>query len=328
MSADLPEPVPPLEIVAATDTDAPRFDRPAVGRLLVLGATLFWSTNGVFAKADIFADWPVDSRGTLLAFWRAVFAGSLLAILVREPRWDRRLLPMALAFTGMNLAFLKSLVTTTAANAIWLQSTSPLWAFCYGLVLRHDRFDRRDSWPLACGLAGTLTILTCEWSAPTSDTQRFGVVAGLISGILYAAVVVSMRRLRGLDAAWLVAVNHLTAAALLAPYCLLSGPWPSGWQWLVLALFGFLQMGIPYFLFARGLRFITSQEAVGIGLLEPVLSPVWVYLLYGEQPAWWTLAGGGLILVGLIARYGVARRRQTRPATERYVEREAEASQS
>jgi drug/metabolite transporter (DMT)-like permease len=308
MSSDLPEPVPPLEIVGATDTGVARGARPAVGRLLVLAATLFWSTNGIFAKSDVFADWPLDERGTLLAFWRALFAGSMLATLVREPRWDRRLLPMALAFTGMNLAFLKSIVMTTAANAIWLQSTSPLWAFCYGLVLRHDRFDRRDSWPLACGLAGTLTILVCEWSAPNSGTHRFGVVAGLVSGVLYAAVVVSMRRLRGLDTAWLVAVNHLTAAALLAPYCLLNGPYPAGWQWPALVLFGCLQMGVPYFLFARGLRHITSQEAVGIGLLEPVLSPIWVYLLYGEQTAWWTLAGGGLILIGLLARYVVLRR--------------------
>src|SRR5487761_1289091 len=293
MSTNLPDAAPLIDL--AEPERAVRTDRPMAGRLLVIAATLLWSTNGIFAKADVFADWPLDSRGTLLAFWRALFAGSLLVLLVREPRWDRRLVPMALAFTGMNLAFLKSLTTTTAANAIWLQSTSPLWAFCYGLVWRHDR---RDTWPLVCGLVGTATILGCELAAPTSDSQRFGVLAGLISGILYAAVVVSMRRLRGLNTAWLVAVNHLAAAAVLAPSCLASGPWPSPPQLLVLALFGCLQMGIPYFLFARGLRFITSQEAVGIGLLEPVLSPVWVYWIHGERPAWWTQVGGGLILCG------------------------------
>lgn len=304
-------PVPAADAVAASAMPA-HADRPAVGRLLVLTATLFWSASGVFAKADVFADWPADSRGTLLAFWRALFAGSLLALFVRQPRWDLRLVPMALAFTGMNLAFLTSMTTTTAANAIWLQSTSPLWAFCYGLILRHDRFDRRDGWPLVCGLAGAATILICELTAPASHAQRFGVVAGLASGVFYAAVVVFMRRLRGLNTAWLVAVNHLTAAALLAPYCLASGPFPSPRQLAVLAMFGFVQMALPYFLFARGLRFITSQEAVGIGLLEPLLSPVWVYLLYGEEPAWWTLVGGGLILCGLAARYGRFRPAPTR----------------
>ncbi|HWB10745.1 MAG TPA: EamA family transporter [Pirellulales bacterium] len=304
MSANRPEPAA-LPLAAAEAGQ----EHPLVGRLSVLAATLFWSTNGIFAKADIFADWPADSRGTLLAFWRAAFAGSLLVTLVRQPKWNARLVPMALAFTGMNLAFLKSLTMTTAANAIWLQSTSPLWAFCYGLVLRHDRFDRRDAWPLVCGLIGTATILGCELTESVSPAQRAGVLAGLISGILYAVVVVSIRRLRGLDTAWLVAVNHLSAALLLAPYCLATGPWPSTRQLVVLALFGCLQMGIPYFLFARGLRYITSQEAVGIGLLEPVLAPLWVYLIYGEQPAWWTLAGGGLILSGLVARYSLLTKR-------------------
>ena len=73
----------------------------------------------------------------------------------------------------------------------------------------------------------------------------------------------------------------------------------------VLGGFGLFQMALPYVIFARGLRSITSQEATVIGLLEPVLLPVWVYLAWGEVPAPWTVIGGGLILAGLLLRYGV-----------------------
>jgi drug/metabolite transporter (DMT)-like permease len=76
---------------------------------------------------------------------------------------------------------------------------------------------------------------------------------------------------------------------------------------VVLAAFGFFQMGLPYLFFARGLRSISSQEATGIGLLEPILLPIWVYLAWHEMPAEWTLIGGGLILAGLVLRYTVAR---------------------
>ncbi|HZN36276.1 MAG TPA: EamA family transporter, partial [Pirellulaceae bacterium] len=55
--------------------------------------------------------------------------------------------------------------------------------------------------------------------------------------------------------------------------------------------------------FARGLRSIPGHEATGIGLTEPILVPVWVVLAWGDRPAWWTLVGGGLILVGLAVRY-------------------------
>jgi drug/metabolite transporter (DMT)-like permease len=132
---------------------------------------------------------------------------------------------------------------------------------------------------------------------------RAGIACGLAAGICYAGVVLSLRHLRDENGAWLVALNQLTSAAVLFPYVLYKGIWPSPGQLAVLAAFGFCQMGLPYLLFARGLRSVTSQEASLIVLLEPVLVPVWAYLAWGETPAWWTLAGGGLILAGLIARY-------------------------
>ena len=78
---------------------------------------------------------------------------------------------------------------------------------------------------------------------------------------------------------------------------------PSGIQWVFLAGLGILQMGLPYVLFAHGLKHIAGHEATGIGLIEPLLVPLWVYLAWGDQPAWWTLAGGALILVGLAIRF-------------------------
>jgi DME family drug/metabolite transporter len=287
-----------------------RFSGKAFGRLCILLAALLWSTNGLFVKSAVFDDWPQDVRGTLLAFWRALFAGTLLLPAVRKPRWDKRLVPMALAFTAMNVTFLQSMTLTTAANAIWLQSTAPLWVFLFGLTLYREVRDPRDMVPLACGLAGAAMILSFELRANSlGSTAGIGVVLGLCSGICYAGVVVSMRVLRGHAGAFLVAVNHLAAAILLAPYCAYLAQPVSGRQLLVLAAFGFFQMGLPYLLLARGLREVSGQEGAAIALLEPVLVPLWVYLMPdGERPAWWTVAGGALILLGLLLRYAQAER--------------------
>jgi drug/metabolite transporter (DMT)-like permease len=282
------------------------------GRIYVLLAALLWSTNGLFVKSHVFDDWPIDERGTLLAFYRALFAGALLLPAVRKPRWDVRLVPMALAFTAMNATFLQSMTLTTAANAIWLQSTAPLWVFLFGLTLYRDVRDPRDLVPLAFGLAGAATILTFELRASSLDSPAgAGVVLGLLSGICYATVVVSMRALRGQSGTFLVALNHLTAAAILAPYAIYLAQPVSARQFAVLAAFGFFQMGVPYLLFAHGLREVSGQEGAAIALLEPVLVPIWVLLLPGgEWPAPWTIAGGALILAGLLTRY--ARAEKTR----------------
>ncbi|MEX0711414.1 MAG: DMT family transporter [Pirellulales bacterium] len=284
-----------------SDTSEPVLPRPGTGRLLILAATLLWSTNGLFAKSPTFDSWPLEARGTMLAFWRAAFAGLLILPAVRRPRWDARLVPMTIAFTAMNVCFLKSMTMTTAANAIWLQSTAPLWVFVCGLLFWRSSLDRRDAVPLACGLAGVATILYFELDPAAFGTQQAGVLYGLASGVFYAGVVMFLRALSKHNSAWLVALNHLVAAAVLIP--LGFAHQITGMQFLVLAAFGLVQMGLPYLLFARGLRAVSSQEGALIGLTEPVMSPLWVFLAHGEQPAWWTLLGGALILAGLLARY-------------------------
>lgn len=269
------------------------------GRWLVLAAAVMWSSSGLFAKSHAFDAWPPESRGLTLAFWRALFAGMTLLPLVRRPAWRGLMLPMALAFGAMNGAYLTSMALSTAANAIWLQSTSPLWVFLLGVSFLRERGTRRDLEMLAIGLAGVGLIVGFELAA----NPPLGTLSGLASGVLYACVVVSLRYLRDVDSAWLVVVNHLVAAAVLAPIAVYLALWPTPWQFAILACFGCLQMAVPYWLFSRGLRYVSSHEAAGIGLVEPLLVPVWAFIARREVPAWWTIAGGALILVGLVWRY-------------------------
>jgi drug/metabolite transporter (DMT)-like permease len=269
------------------------------GRAWIVLAAILWSSSALFAKATIFHDWPLESRGMILAFWRALFAGLLLIPAVRQPRWNVRLVPMALCFAGMNATYLSAMTLTTAANAIWLQCTAPLWIFVATTLFGIEACNRRDLLPLVCSVCGVALILSQE----IQGEQHTGVALGLASGVFYAGVVMSVRALRTENSAWLVALNHLVAAGALLPYTLYRGLSPSLEQLAVLAAFGLLQMGLPYVLFARGLKTVTSQEATLIGLLEPVLVPMWAYAVWGEATAWWTIAGGGMILVGLLVRY-------------------------
>jgi DME family drug/metabolite transporter len=271
-------------------------------RLLVVAAALLWSTAGLFAKAPIFAGWP----GPVMAFWRALFACVILLPMVRRPQWSWRLVPMAAMFAAMNYTYLTALTAGTAANAIWLQNTAPVWVLLVGVLVFGERAIRRDIWLVGFCAAGVGLILAFE----SRGVSLAAVGWGMLSGLLYAGVVLSLRQLRDMDSMWLVAVSHVATVAALAPLALgpvLSGSegaaFPSGIQWPLLAAFGILQLGIPYALFARGLRAIPGHEATGIALLEPILLPVWVLLVWGERQAWWTLAGGGLILAGLVVRY-------------------------
>ena len=268
-------------------------------RLLVLLAATLWSSSGLFAKAPLFDAWPSESRGILLAFWRALFAGFVLLPAVRRPRFRPALIPMVGAFTAMSVTYLSAMTLTTAANAIWLQSTAPFWVLLIGLALGSERPARAELVPLVFGGVGVALILFHE----ARGQAGVGIFCGLAAGVAYAAIVIALRALRDEDPVWLVALNHLAAAAFLLPIVVAVGHWPTLTQLGVLAAFGTVQMAIPYLLLTRALATVTSQEAIGIGLIEPVLLPLWVYLAWREVPSAWTLAGGAIILVGLALRY-------------------------
>ena len=201
----------------------------------------------------------------------------------------------------MNVLYLTGMTLTTAANTIWLQNLAPSWVFLYTLLFFRESPAREDFIPLVLGLFGVGTILFFE----IQGQDQIGVIAGILSGMTYAGVIVFMRRLRELNTAWLVFLCHAVSAVVVLPLLLYYQIWPTLTQFLVLVAFGVLQTGIPYLLFAAALRHIPSQEAVALGLLEPVVLPLWVYLVWGEQAAPWTLVGAGFILTGLFLRYVV-----------------------
>jgi DME family drug/metabolite transporter len=273
------------------------------GRLYVVAAALLWSSNGLFVKEPIFSSWPDGERGMLLGFWRALFAALVLLPLVRAPKFTLTMLPMALIFFGMNITFLQSMVWTTTANAIWLQNIAPLWV-CLFARLSGEAIDRRDLTTLAFSVPGVGLILFCElYHGKWTDTAPRGVLLGFLSGLLYAITIVYLRKHRTIDSAWLIVVNLFTTALILSPMPFRTGIWPVGDQWFWLMAFGALQLGAAYFCFARGVRHISGQEGSGIGLLEPLLGPIWVLLRYHEEPRWWTTVGGALIFCGLAWRY-------------------------
>lgn len=273
------------------------------GRLLMLGAVLLWSTSGLFAKSPAFASWPEYDRGLLFGFWRAAFAGLLLLPLARRMRWDIRLVPMSLSFAVMNASFLSAMVLTTAANAIWLQATAPLWVLLFCVCFARYRLHRADLLFTALCALGISVILSRE----LGTAEATGVVLGLVSGVSFGGVVIWLHALRHENSIWLVVVNQLVSVVGILPLILWRGAWqtPDAGQLAVLAAFGLVQIGLPYLLMATAVRSISSVEASALALLEPILVPLWVALFRDELPATATLLGAALILLGLVAKYSV-----------------------
>src|SRR5438552_1265600 len=201
---------------------------------------------------------------------------------------------------NMNLLYVLAMAQGTAANAILLQYTAPMWMYLASIWWLGEKPDKRSSIALTIGLMGIAIIIWGGWQ----EAQFLVVAIALGSGFAYAGVVLSLRVLRGTSAPWMTVLNHLGAALALIPFLwYLSPPSPSLEQLGVLFLFGFIQMALPYWVMARGMRVVSPQEAGTITLLEPLLNPLWAYWISGEVPASQTYLGGTLILGALLWRY-------------------------
>jgi drug/metabolite transporter (DMT)-like permease len=248
-----------------------------------------------------------------IAFWRGLFAGLALVPLVRfrYVRVRPVMFGMVGCFAVMSGLYLSALGLGPAANAILLQNSAPVWVYVIGVYFLKQKPDGRALRSTLLAMAGVGVIVLGNWPWQLTGGEQANQIVilsmGAGSGLMYAGVVLFLSQLRAHSPAFLMVLNLLGSAAVLGVYLWLTGgfalPTPLQLAWL--ALFGVVQMAAPYWLFARGLRTISPQEAGIITLLEPVLNPVWAYMIapQTEVPSWWTLAGGLVLLAALAWRY-------------------------
>lgn len=272
---------------------------------MLVATSVLWSTSGLFVKSPPLAVISQDVRGPLLACFRVLTAAAVLMLFVRpgHVRWRGMLIPLVVSFASMNLLFISAMTRTTAAAAIFLQYTSTVWAFLFGVVFLRERADPANLFVLFCAMAGMTWIVSADW-----DTRYFvGNGLALGSGLCYAGVVISLKQLQGEHSAWLVTLCHAVAGLVLLPLVLPRIPSLTPLQWSLILIFGVVQMGLPYVIFARAMRYVSMQEAALLTLIEPILNPLWVRLFWGETVGSATWVGGGLILGGLAVRYFLLR---------------------
>ena len=218
---------------------------------------------------------------------------------------------MMFCFVGMNWTFLTALVSGSPANTIWLQNLAPAWVMIATVVFFRERPSVRDWMMMTTCITGVLFLVAMEFANGKDlvGYEWWSPILAVLSGLLYAGVIFTMKAMRRHDSAWLIALNHIATAVVMLPLVLWSGvSMPSGSMWLLLAGIGMFQMGLPYLLFAKGLRTTPSHLASLITLLEPVLLPVWVHFTRMgdptyQSPRWWTWVGASFILLGLTIRY-------------------------
>jgi drug/metabolite transporter (DMT)-like permease len=262
----------------------------AIGQLLL--AAFGWSIGGLLIK---WIEWPPLA----VASGRGLIAALFLIVIQRGLRftWSPVQLGAALAYALTTLAFVSATKLTTAANAILLQYTAPVWVALLGASLLNERARRAD-W-IAIGV--TFSGMALFFADSLQLKGLFGNLAGVLSGICFAVMAILMRKQKGGSVSESIILGNLIAAVIGLPFLLQAAPLDSS-GWVALGVLGVVQLGLPYLLYARAIHHVTALEAVLIPVIEPILNPVWVLLFLGEKPGVLSLCGGLLVLAAVTWR--------------------------
>jgi drug/metabolite transporter (DMT)-like permease len=269
-----------------------------VPRFEVLAAAALFSTGGAAIKA-------VHLTGLQVACFRSAIAALTLFVLLPSGRRlpGTRDLAVGSTYAATMVLFVLANKLTTSASTIFLQDTSPLYVLLLSPWLLHEPIRRRDfGFMLALGAGLGLFFVGLDPTSATAPDPLRGDLMAILSGFFWAGTVVGFRFLGksgsgGAAAVW----GNLIACLLCLPAALpLGASRPA--DWAILGYMGIFQLGLAYFFLTRALRQVPAFEAALLLLLEPVLNPIWAWLVHGERPSPWSFAGGGVILAATVVK--------------------------
>ncbi len=262
------------------------------GIIAILAAAILWSTGGVFIKL-------ISLNTYQLSFFRSTFAAIVFLILFRK------VVVYANGFAILNaffyvvvlIFFVLATKLTTAANAIFLQYTAPIYVLIFEPIINKTKYEKINTITITICFLGMILFFMGELSPGHLE----GNLAALLSGIAFAAFFVGMRKNKSEFQFSSIFYGNVFIALICIPSLFSINILPINDLWMVVYL-GIFQIGIAYAIFSYGLKRVYAIEASIIGMIEPVLNPVWVFFGYGEVPSFMAIIGGIIIITTIAIR--------------------------
>jgi DME family drug/metabolite transporter len=267
----------------------------------VVMAVLLWSTGGLFIKMTTLDAFAVNAG-------RSFFAAITVAVFTYKKglKLDAFTLFTSFLYAGTLTCFVYANKTTTAANAIFLQYTAPIYILILAPFILKEKFRFKDLITVAVCIAG-MSLFFLE--APSEENKLasnifLGNIIALASGVFFGLYFLFLRHPRSLEnknPALSVFYGNILIVLFMLPLLANNPPAPNGQDALAILFLGVFQIGIAYLLFTKGIaEGVRSLDASIIGFIEPLLNPVWVFLFIGETPSKWAILGGAIIISAVV----------------------------
>lgn len=262
------------------------------GILAVIAAALLWSTGGIFIKL-------ISLNALQLSCMRSIFAALVFIVLFKKKLLEVNGLTFlnAIFYAAILILFVIATKMTTAANAIFLQYTAPIYVLFLEPLINKTKYQ----------LINVITIIFCFigmilfFVGELSPGHMNGNIIALLSGVAFAAFLIGMRKNRPEYQFSSIFYGNVLISLVCLP-SMFTIEFLSLADFSMIAFLGIFQIGLAYAVFSYGLKRVYAIEASLISMIEPVLNPFWVFIGYGEVPAFLAIVGGIIIVTAISIR--------------------------
>ena len=270
------------------------------GLIYISFSALLWSSGGLFIKV-------IELDAFQISFYRSGIAALTILIICLYKKINLRFefdiisVLCSLSYAFILILFVIATKLTTAANAIFLQFTAPIYLLVLEPIFLKTKFEKRNLIALVFCFAGM--ILFFFGKLDMSNIQ--GNLLAIGSGICFALFSLFLKWKKKIHKTESTIIYIITGNILVCLFCL-----PVIYdklqieinQAVILLFMGVFQIGISYIIFNEGIKYISATESMIIAMLEAILNPIWVYIGVSEVPSVYSIAGSVIILGAIIWR--------------------------
>lgn len=261
----------------------------------LLATAILWSTGGFLIKM-------VHGHPMAITGVRSSVAAIFLYLVCRPKKWHWSVPQIggAVMYAVLVVLFITANKLTTAANAILIQYSAPIYIALFSRWFLGEKITWLDWLIIFIVISGLLLFFLDELTVD----GFWGNICAVLSGVCLAWLFMFMRKQKNASPVESVILGNFLAAIIGLPFIALGGP--TAGDYLILVFMGIFQLALPYWLFSLAIKHVTALESVLIPIVEPILNPVWVLFITGEVPGPWAVVGGIVVLSAVTSRSLIA----------------------
>jgi drug/metabolite transporter (DMT)-like permease len=259
----------------------------AVG--LLVATAVLWSLGGLLIKL-------ISWNPMAIAGGRSILAAGVLLFVVRRDHLTCSMdqIAGAVCYAATAVLFVASTKLTTAANAIFLQYTAPVYVAILGAYFLKEKVTGFEWLTIVAAIFGMALFFFDR----LTFANYWGNGLAILSGVSFAGMIVFMRKQKSGFPLGSIFLGNILVAIVCLPF--MFGPAPDKISWLALVALGIVQLGLSYILYSIAIKRVTALEGIMVPMIEPVLNPIWVFLFLGEQPGRWAVPGGIIVILSAV----------------------------